>query len=457
MPAPQPAPRWLAGLTGYLRPRLIGVFCLGLSSGFPLTLILATLTYWLSKEGVSKGEVGLFSALLIPYSLKFLWAPMIDRVPLPWLAKRVGQRRAWLFATQALLVLAILGLGSGDPAHDLGLMAVCAFAVALASASQDIVIDAFRIETLALDDQGQGAAMLIFGYRTGNLIAGAGAVALQIAVGWQVTYYAMALLVLVGAGAAWALGEPARHDTHEADAAEGRARAWLARRTETPKRQARILAWLYATVVAPFQEFLARPYAWAILAFVLIYKLGDAMGQVMLSPLVVELGFSDADYIWANKLVGFWALLLGTALGGGAVKVLGLFRALLVTGVLMMATNLLFAVLALAGDVPAMLAVAVGFENFATGIGLSVFVAYLSGLCNLAYTATHYALLSALATTARNFLAAPSGYLVEAVGWPAFYVITTVVALPGLGLLIWLWRRGLQVEPEASRSQSAAT
>ena len=443
-------PAWFTAFANYFRPRVLAVFFLGISAGFPLTLILATLTYWLSKEGVSKGEVGLFASLLVPYSLKFLWAPLIDRVHLPGLTRWVGQRRAWLFASQALLAAAVVGLGSSDPGADLERMALFAFLVAVASATQDILVDTLRIEALDLSEQGQGAAMYIFGYRSGNLIAGAGAVALQISVGWHITYYVMAGLVLVGAITAAFLGEPARHDESEAVEQEHRAEAWLERRAHRRGPVTVALAWLYATVAAPFVEFLQRPYAWAILIFVLIYKFGDAMGQIMLNPFIVDMGFSDTDYIWANKLVGFWALLVGTALGGVVVKALGFFRALLVTGGLMMVTNLLFAALALMGDNVTMLGVSVGFENFASGMGLSVFVAYLSGLCNLAYTATHYALLSALATTARNLLAAPSGYLAEAVGWPVFFLITTLVALPGLGLLVWLWRRGMQVSAQSS-------
>lgn len=449
----------LAGaVAAYLDRRVLAIFFLGISSGFPLTLVLATLTYWLSKEGVSKGEVGLFASLLTPYALKFTWAPLIDRLSIPGLARWVGQRRTWLLVSQVALIASVIALGTGDPKTELGFMAIAAFFVALSSATQDIVIDAYRIEILDEEDQGHGAAMINFGYRTGNLIAGAGAVALQIVVGWQMTYGLMSLLVLFGAGAALVIGEPRRHDVEGAREQEAVAEAWLGRHGHLPKALAKALSWLYATVVVPFSEFLTRPLALLILFFIVIYKWGDAMGQVMLAPLIVDLGFSDAEYIWANKVVGFAALLAGTALGAPVVKMFGMFRALMITGVLMMVTNLLFAGLALIGNEAWALGVAVGFENFASGVGLTVFVAYLSGLCNLAYTATHYALLSSLAVAARTWMSAPSGFLVEGVGWPIFYVITTVAAIPGLVILVVLWRRGFRVvEPERDADSPPAT
>jgi PAT family beta-lactamase induction signal transducer AmpG len=204
--------------------------------------------------------------------------------------------------------------------------------------------------------------------------------------------------------------------------------------------------WLSETIIDPFREFLTRRGALLILLFVLIYKLGDAMGQTMLSPMIVDLGFTDTEYIAVNKLVGFWALILGSALGAPFLAWLGMGRALLISGILMMLTNLGFAALALAGHSPVGLAWAVGMENLTSGIGLTVFVTYLSGLSNLAYTATQFALLSSFAAVGRTWLSAPSGYAAEGLGWPGFYVLTTIVALPGLLLLLLMWRRGFVVE-----------
>jgi len=438
---------WREAVQGYVRPPVIAVFFLGISSGFPLTLILATLSLWLSREGVSKADVGLFALTQLPYTIKFLWAPLLDRLPLPVLTRLAGQRRSWLFLAQATLFAALLFLGASDPQSDLPMMALAAVCVAFASATQDIAIDAYRIEILKPEDQGYGAAGYVFGYRAGNLIAGIGTISLVALVDWHTAYHITAFALLFGAAAALVMGEPARHDDASADALEDRVRQRLDGRE--PTAAGRLGAWLFVALIGPFLEFLRRPYALLILAFVFVYKWGDAMGQVMLAPLIVDLGFTNAEYIWANKTLGVVALWIGTAFGAGLVKALGMYRALLFTAVLMMVTNLLFAWLALMGDVIWALAVAVLFEQLATGLGLVVFVAYLSGLCNLAFTASQYALLSSMAVFARSVMSAPSGFLVEAVGWPIFYVITTFAALPGLILLVFLWRNGIRVDNPA--------
>ncbi|NJC33586.1 PAT family beta-lactamase induction signal transducer AmpG [Sphingomonas jejuensis] len=421
-------PSFAQALQLYLRPRPLAAFALGISSGFPLTLLLATMTFWLSRVGIDKTTIGFTIGLTTPYTLKFLWAPLVDRVPIPVLTRLVGQRRAWLFVVQALLVGALWQLGASAPEQGLAAFALWAIVVAFLSATQDIVIDAYRIELLSDAELPHGTAMNQFGYRTGNLLAGAGTIWLASAegasVGWAVAYGLTSFLVLPAAVAALLAG-PGRFVAREVSSA-GR--------------------WLQDTVVSPFAEFFRRRGAVLILLFVLIYKLGDAMGQLMLNPMIVELGFSDIEYINANKFVGFWALIAGTALGAPFLAWLGMGRALLVSGVLMMASNLGFALLALSGHSPLGLGLAVGVENLTSGIGLTVFVTYLSGLSNLAYTATQFALLSSFAAVGRTWISTPSGYAAEALGWPGFYLLTTLVAVPGLVLLLVLWRRGFVVE-----------
>ncbi|HWW64923.1 MAG TPA: MFS transporter [Sphingomonadaceae bacterium] len=423
----------LAGIRPYFHIRPVAALLLGISSGFPLTLLLATMTYWLSKVGVDKTTIGFAIGLTTPYTLKFLWAPLIDRLPIPLLTRLVGQRRAWLFAVQALLFLSIWMLGGSDPAGGLAAFAFWAVMTAFLSATQDIVIDAYRIEILPDAELPHGTAMNQFGYRIGNLAAGAGTVWLASAegagLGWAVAYGVTAFLVLPGVLAALIGGR----GLHE-----------IALAAERPARG--VTEWLSETVILPFREFLSRRGAVLILLFVLIYKLGDAMGQAMLNPMIVDLGFTDTEYIAVNKLVGFWALIVGSALGAPFIAWLGMGRALVVSGMLMMVTNLNFAALAWAGHSPLMLAWAVGSENLASGIGLTVFVTYLSGLSNLAYTATQFALLSSFAAVGRTWLSAPSGYAAEALGWAGFYLLTTLVALPGLLLLLLMWRRGFVVE-----------
>ncbi len=416
----------------YLRPRPLGVIGLGIASGFPLTLLLATLGYWLRKEGIDKSTIGLLLLTTTPYTLKFLWAPIIDRVKIPLLAKLVGHRRAWLFSVQILLALAVIFLGSTNPNENIAALAWWALTVAFLSATQDIIIDAYRIEILSDDELPFGSVMATWGYRVGNLIAGAGTIAVAGFYGWSTAYTLTALCVLFGSVAALLLGEP------EGERGLSNKRDGL--------RWDGLGQWLNEAFIGPFKQFLTRDGALLILLFVAIYKVGDAMGQVMLSPLIVELGFTDAEYIWANKVVGFWALAIGTILGPPLIIVTGMARALLITGVFMMVTNLTFAWLAVQGNDPIALAIAVGLENFASGLGLVVFVTYLSGLCNIAYTATQYALLASLAVLARTFLASPSGYLAEQIGWVGFFLFTTAIAIPGIVLLFIMWRRGFATD-----------
>lgn len=417
----------------YRRKMPFVAFLLGISSGFPLALLLATMTFWLSKVGIEKSTIGFAIGLTTPYTLKFLWAPLVDKLKIPFLSDWLGQRRAWLFFIQALLVMALWQLGASDPSNEhIARFAMWAIVVAFLSATQDIVIDAYRIEILSDEELAHGTAMNQFGYRTGNLLAGAGTVYLAstegIGAGWATAYGLTSFLVLPAAlGALWA--GVGRYDPSRARAAGQKFGTWLKE-----------------TVVGPFREFLTRKGAVLILLFVLIYKVGDAMGQGMLNPMIVELGFSDTEFIAINKFVGFAALIVGSALGGPFIAWLGMGRALWISGLLMMFSNFLFVLLAMTGHSPLMLGIAVGTENLTSGIGLTVFVTYLSGLSNLAYTATQFALLSSFAAVGRTWLAAPSGYLAESLGWIGFWTSTVFIAAPGMALLWILWRKGFVVE-----------
>jgi PAT family beta-lactamase induction signal transducer AmpG len=347
-----------------------------------------------------------------------------------------GRRRGWLFFSQFFLILSILGLGSSNPSEDLAFTAWMAFFVAFFSATQDIVIDAYRIEILHEDEQGAGAGMIIFGYRGGNLLAGFVALLIAASAGFMVAYWAMAVLVLGGTIAALVHGEP-----------ESKEIIVVLNKPPITKWE-RIQAWFNEAVIAPFRDFAKRNYWFLILFFVVIYKVGDALASTMTAPFIIELGFSLEEAAWANKMVGFWALLIGTYIGGSLIYWVGLFRALMIGGILMMVSNLSFAALALMGYNVPMLAFTIGFENFATGIGLSVFVAYLSGLCNIAYTATQYALLSSFMAIGRTWVSGTSGFMVEAWGWVNFFLFTTVAAIPGLIILYLLWQWGIRPEEE---------
>jgi MFS transporter, PAT family, beta-lactamase induction signal transducer AmpG len=417
----------------YLRKRPIVTFLLGISSGFPLTLLVGTMTFWLAKVGIDTATIGFAVALGTPYTLKFLWAPLVDKLPLPVLTKAFGQRRGWLFFVQALLFVAIWQLGASDPTPGhLGPFALWALVVAFLGATQDIVIDAYRIEILEDDEFAHGTATNQFGYRTGNLIAGAGTVYFAstegLGLGWATAYGLTAFCIVPAIiGAFWA--GPGKFFDRYADAKGMTAGQWL-----------------IETVINPFREFLGRHGAFIILAFVLVYKVGDAMGQAMLNPMVVALGFSDLDFVSANKLWGFGALIVGSALGAPFILWLGMGRALLISGLMMMLSNIMFMILAATGNNYWMLVAAVATENLTSGIGLTVFTTYLSGLSSLAYTATQFALLSSFAGVGRTFMAGPAGIVAKEFGWIGFWGFTVVAAVPGMLLLWLLWRKGYVVQ-----------
>lgn len=422
----------VAVMAPYFRPRPLAALLLGISSGFPLSLLLGTMAFWLTKVGIDKKTIGFAVGLTTPYTLKFLWAPFIDRVKLPLLTAWVGQRRAWLFVVQALLFVSVWMLGASDPAHHLGAFAFWAIATAFLGATQDIVIDAYRIEILPDEELPHGTATNQFGYKIGYLAAGVGTIFMAsgegLGLGWGRAYGLTALCLIPGTIAAFWAGR-GLHDKV------------LAR-----ERIHSVGQWLRTTIVGPFGEFLKRRGALLILLFVLIYKLGDAMGQIMLNPMIVELGFTDTEFIVINKGVGFWGLIIGTALAPPFIAWLGMGRALFASGVLMMVSNLMFAILAWQGHSNLWLTLAVTTEQVTSGMGLTVFVTYLSGLSNLAYTATQFALLSSFAAVGRTWLSSPAGIAAEALGWPGFWLMTMVVALPGLLLLWLLWRQGFVVE-----------
>ena len=423
---------FVATMAPYFRARPIAALLLGISSGFPLALLLGTMTFWLAKVGIEKKTIGFAIGLTTPYTLKFLWAPLVDRLKLPVLTGIFGQRRAWLFFVQVLLFGSIWMLGASQPELHLGVFAFWAIVTAFLAATQDIVIDAYRIEILSEDELAHGTANNQFGYRVGAFAAGVGTIALAsnegLGLGWALAYGLTGLCVLPGAIAALWAG-PGLHD----------------RVLRDEPRQS-FGEWLETTIVGPFREFLGRRGALLILLFVLVYKLGDAMGQAMLNPMIVELGFTDTEFIAINKVVGFWGLIVGVALSAPLLAWLGMGRALFVSGLLMMVSNLTFAILATQGHSNLWLTIAVATEQVTSGMGLSIFVTYLSGLSNLAYTATQFALLSSLAGVGRTWLSAPAGIFAEKLGWPGFWLMTTVVALPGMILLWILWKRGFVVE-----------
>ena len=407
----------------YLQPRLLIVFVMGFASGLPLALSSATLFFWLAESGVALTAIGLFALVGTPYNIKFLWAPFIDRVPLPLLTRRLGRRRSWMLVIQAGLMCAILALGFSEPESSPLLTAVCALAVAFFSASQDIVIDAYRIEILDTDEQGAGAAMTQAGYRLGAIAAGAGALFLAEQIAWPLVYVFMAVLVTVGVIAALLAPDP---EARNPQIAAGNTRPGLR-----------------GMVIDPFIEFFQRNgpvTACVILVFILLYKLGDAYAGVMAYPFYYEMGFSKSEVATVSKLFGVAATVVGVFVGGLIVKRFGILPSLLGCGILQMLSNLMYAAQSLAGHDVQFLYFTIGIENLSGGMGSSAFVAYLSVLCNIRYTATQFALFTSFMAFGRTLLSASSGWVVEMTGWFDFFLISTVVALPGLLLLIWIMR-----------------
>jgi len=410
------------GFRQYLEPAPLAALFLGISSGFAFSMIGATLTTRLAQQGITKSAVTAFALTFLAYNFKFLWAPMVDNVRLP-LIGRFGQRRSWLWLVGVLVMAAVMFLGLADPAQALFAVALAAIVVGIAGATFDIIIDAYRIELLEPRQLGVGSGMSQYGWRIGSAVAGALALVLAARVGWTAAYVACAAFALPAMLVGVFMGEPKRH--REPVKAHG---AWQA-----------LVAYF-----SPLMEFIRRQGALVVLLFVLIHKIGDTLANLTLRLLFADLGFTNDEIAFYDIGVGFAALLVGIFVGGILYERLGMKRSVLISLVLMAISNLSFAALAAAGHTNIGMAAAIGFENFASGIGGVTVVAYLSALCNLRFTASQYALLSALASIAGRFLTGTTvGATIDAIGYVNFYIATTIIALPGVFLFWWMIRTGL--------------
>jgi PAT family beta-lactamase induction signal transducer AmpG len=416
----------------YLDRRLVAILLLGFSSGLPLALTFGTLTFWLAEAGVDKAAIGLFALVGIAYGWKFVWAPVVDHLSLPLLTRLFGRRRGWILLCQLGLIVSIAAMGASDPAQRLWVTALLAVLVAFCSASQDIVIDAYRVELLEERQQGAGAAVIVIGYRIAMLVSGAGALFLADFAGWLAAYLAMAAFMLVGIATVLLSPEPTSSALVRAETRGG-----------SRLRQA---------VIEPLAEFLRRNgwrTALIILLFIMFYKLGDALLGVMANPFYVEMGFSKSEVASVVKTFGLFATLGGGLLGGLLINNRGILPALWVCGVLQILSNLMFAVQAYVGHDVALLTMTIALENLAGGMGTAAFVAYLSSLCNVHYTATQYALLTSFMAQTRTVLASSGGVLAENMDWISFFLFTTAAGLPALALLWWLSRRREAPRPAA--------
>ncbi|HVJ69957.1 MAG TPA: MFS transporter [Sphingomicrobium sp.] len=407
------------GIKPYFEKAPIAAFFVGVSSGFPYAMIGATLTTRLAQDGITKSTVTTFALAFLVYNLKFLWAWIVDGVRLPVLG-RLGQRVSWLILSGLLVMAAVVNLAFQDPSASIYQTAIAAILVGVAGATFDIVIDAYRIELLEPRQLGVGSGMSQYGWRIGSVAAGALALVLAARVGWEMAYLACAVFALPAMLTGLIVGEPKRHK--EPTARKGMSEAVTA-------------------IWGPFAEFFKRRGAMLVLLFILLHKIGDTLGQLVLRLLLDDMGYTNDEIAIWDVGVGFWAYLIGIFVGGVLYARIGMKRSVLISLILMGVSNATFAFLAMSGHTNTGLAACIGFENFASGIGGVVVVAYFSALCNLQFTASQYALISAAASVVGRVLTGTTaGAIVETVGYVNFYWLTTVAALPGI-ILFWLMMR----------------
>ncbi|MHB0990998.1 MAG: AmpG family muropeptide MFS transporter [Burkholderiales bacterium] len=442
---------WLGAFRVYRDPRVIGMLFLGFSAGLPLLLVLGTLSFWLREAGIARATIGHMSWIGLAYGIKWLWAPLVDRLPLPLLTRLLGRRRAWLLFAQTGIVVALIGMANTDPAVDFQSMIVFALALAFASATQDTALDAYRIEAIDQDKQGAMAATYQAGYRFAMITAGAGVLWIASTVdnaphsydfrSWHIAYLAMAAAMLVGIVTTLLIREPVLPPNRVAVQEASEVHAWLAGKGLRGKILA-ASAWVYTAILSPFMDF-ARRYGWQaalILALIATYRISDIVMGVMSNSFYVDMGYTKVEVATVSKVYGVAMTIAGAALGGLLTARMGVMRVLMLGAVLSAGTNLLFVRLAGLGHDLSALVGTVSADNLASGLASSAFVAYLSGLTNSAYSATQYALFSSIMLLLPKFIAGFSGDFVDAYGYADFFTGTALLGVPVIGL-VWLASR----------------
>lgn len=432
---------WHRAFSVYARPRVLGMIFLGFSAGLPFLLVFSTLSAWLRDEGVARSVVGFFSWVGVTYSIKVFWAPIVDRLPLPVLTKALGKRRGWMLLAQLGIACGLVGMGFSDSQSQLQQIALFAVWVAFCSATQDIVIDAYRIEAVVPEFQGAMASTYVLGYRIALLVAGAGSFYIAEYTSWQVAYHVMAAAVSVGIVATLIIKEP-EHNISEATRQVEQELESAVGIIEYSSFISKLLAWFVGAVASPFVEFFKRngKQGLLILALIAVYKMSDITMGVMANPFYLDMGFSKKEIADVSKIFGFFMTIAGASIGGVMVVRYGIMRPLLLGAVMVAMTNLLFALLAISEPSLMLLAGVISADNLSGGIATSVFIAYLSSLTNSAYTATQYALFSSLMTLPAKLLGGFSGVVVDGFGYHTFFVYASAVGLPAIILVVILIR-----------------
>ena len=443
MSPPRPT-NWHDALAVYTQPRVIGMLFLGFAAGLPFPLVFTTLSTWLRDVGVDRTTIGFFAWIGITYSIKVLWSPVVDRAPLYRLTRLIGQRRSWMLVAQMGIVLGLIGMAVTDPTRDITTMALFALLVAFSSATQDVAIDAYRIEAVAGEYQGAMAGMYQSGYRiAAALVGGAGALYLADYISWTASYVVMALAMGIGMITVVVIREPEKDISRVTALQEQRVIDYLARAAHIPSVIRVPTAWFIGAVICPFSEFFRRNGAWAliILVFISIYRISDIVLANMAYPFYIDLGFSKVEIANIAKIFGVTMTIAGALLGGVLVTRFGVMRILLLGAVLVIATNLAFAQLAISGKSIAGLALVISADNLSGGLAGSAFIAYLSRLTNTAYTATQYALFSSLMTLIPKIISGFSGLIVDAYGYVNFFIYASALGVPAILLVLYLMRR----------------
>jgi MFS transporter, PAT family, beta-lactamase induction signal transducer AmpG len=398
------------------QPKMLALLVLGFSSGLPFMLTNDVLKAWLTVEGIDLTTIGMFSLVALPYSFKFLWAPLLDR----YIPPLFGRRRGWIFLMQVALLITIAAMGLNDPVNALRMLSINAFLLAFFSATQDVAVDAYRTDVLDEREMGAGASVFVLGYRIALLVSGAFAFMLADRLSWPIVYIAMALLMLPGMIATWRAPEPVMLDS-------------------PPKT-------MYEAVVLPFRDFFQRAGVFmgaAVLLFIVLFKLPDYLGASLRAPFLVQTGFSETEIGAILGGIGLLATIFGALFGGVVVAKVGINRSLWIFGLLQAASNLMYYFQAVIGKNNNFLVVTMVVENFCTGLVTAGFVAFLMSLCSVRFSATQYALLSSLMSASRDIVVAPFGGVAESVGWPTYFLITLAAGIPGLLLLPFFapWNR----------------